>query len=60
MSKNLEGKKSPNFSGECTSETKFKLSELNKNLVLYFYPKDSTPGCTTAVSYTHLTLPTIA
>ena len=46
MSKNLEGKKSPNFSGECTSETKFKLSELNKNLVLYFYPKDSTPGCT--------------
>ena len=47
MSKNLEGKKSPNFSGECTSETKFKLSELNKNLVLYFYPKDSTPGCTT-------------
>lgn len=47
MSKSLEGKKSPNFSGECTSETKFKLSELNKNLVLYFYPKDSTPGCTT-------------
>ena len=47
MSKNLEGKKSPNFSGECTSETKFKLSELNKNLVLYFYPKDSTPGFTT-------------
>ena len=47
MSKNLEGKKSPNFTGECTNETKFKLSELNKNLVLYFYPKDSTPGCTT-------------
>ena len=47
MSKNLEGKKSPNFTGECTNEIKFKLSELNKNLVLYFYPKDSTPGCTT-------------
>ena len=26
----------------------FKLSEhLGKNLVIYFYPKDSTPGCTT-------------
>ena len=26
----------------------FKLSEhLGKNLVIYFYPKDATPGCTT-------------
>ena len=30
-----------------------------KALVLFFYPKDDTPGCTAeAVSYTHLTLPT--
>ena len=40
-----------------------------KKVVLYFYPKDMTPGCTmqscnlrdnyqTPVSYTHLTLPT--
>ena len=32
---------------------------LGKPVVLYFYPKDDTSGCTKAVSYTHLTLPTI-
>ena len=31
-----------------TGGKNFKLSEhLNKTLVIYFYPKDSTPGCTT-------------
>ena len=31
-----------------TGSKTFKLSEhLGKNLVIYFYPKDSTPGCTT-------------
>jgi thioredoxin-dependent peroxiredoxin len=41
------GKKVPDFSAACTGE-EFKLSALKgKNIVLYFYPKDSTPGCTT-------------
>ena len=40
-------KKVPNFSAESTGG-EFKLSSLaGKTLVLYFYPKDSTPGCTT-------------
>ncbi len=37
-----------NFEPPCTGGKTFKLSEhLGKNLVIYFYPKDSTPGCTT-------------
>lgn len=40
-------KKVPNFSAEATGGV-FELSALTgKTLVLYFYPKDSTPGCTT-------------
>ena len=40
-------KKVPDFSAAATGGD-FKLSALNgKTLVLYFYPKDSTPGCTT-------------
>ena len=31
-----------------TTDNKKKLSDyLNKNLILYFYPRDMTPGCTT-------------
>lgn len=39
----------PNFSAPATSETTFTLADYKgkKNLVIYFYPKDSTPGCTT-------------
>jgi len=39
----------PDFSAPATSELNFKLSDYKgkSNLVLYFYPKDSTPGCTT-------------
>lgn len=38
----------PDFSAPMTSEKTFTLSEYRgKNLVLYFYPKDNTPGCTT-------------
>ena len=48
MQKNLEGKKCPSFSGECTNEVTLTNKDFNdKNLVIYFYPKDSTPGCTT-------------
>jgi len=36
------------FSAPATSEMTITLSELKgKNVVIYFYPKDSTPGCTT-------------
>jgi peroxiredoxin Q/BCP len=38
----------PEFSAAMTSGQTFKLSDYRgKNLVLYFYPKDDTPGCTT-------------
>ena len=41
------GKKVPDFQAASTSGT-FKLSKrAQPKLVLYFYPKDSTPGCTT-------------
>ena len=47
MQKNLEGKKCPSFSGECTSEVTLTNKDFNdKNLVIYFYPKADTPGCT--------------
>ena len=40
--------KAPIFRGDCTGGKEISLSELlGKNVVLYFYPKDSTPGCTT-------------
>ncbi len=48
MSKISIGKKVPAFTIAATGDQKIKLSELKgKNVVLYFYPKDSTPGCTT-------------
>lgn len=38
----------PDFELPSTSGKSFKLSDhLGKTLVLYFYPKDATPGCTT-------------
>ena len=37
-----------NFTADATRNKKVQLKELRgKNVVLYFYPKDSTPGCTT-------------
>ncbi len=36
------------FTAETTGNQKIRLKELRgKNVVIYFYPKDSTPGCTT-------------
>ena len=38
----------PDFTAAMTGEKKFQLSgQLGKNVILYFYPKDNTPGCTT-------------
>ncbi|MBV2167340.1 MAG: peroxiredoxin [Bdellovibrio sp.] len=42
------GKKVPNFKIASSSGEEFSLaSQKGKKVVLYFYPKDSTPGCTT-------------
>ena len=41
------GSKVQNFSLEGTSNLQFNLSDFaGKNIIIYFYPKDSTPGCT--------------
>ena len=42
-----EGDKAPNFTAKDQSGNTVKLSDYKgKKLVLYFYPKDDTPGCT--------------
>ena len=43
------GKKAPSFSFKDEDGKKISLSEIvgEKGLILYFYPKDMTPGCTT-------------
>jgi peroxiredoxin Q/BCP len=42
------GEAVPDFEAPATSDLHFKLSDYKgkSNLVIYFYPKDSTPGCT--------------
>ena len=48
MVKKIEGKKCPAFKGDSTSGLMLSNKDFDgKNLVIYFYPKDSTPGCTT-------------
>lgn len=43
-----EGKKAPAFSGKDENGNKVSLKDFaGKKVVLYFYPKDMTPGCTT-------------
>ena len=47
MSEIILNKKVPNFKLEGTSNLSFNLSNfIGKNIIIYFYPKDSTPGCT--------------
>ena len=42
-----EGKPAPSFSLEDVEGAKVSLADFaGKNLILYFYPKDDTPGCT--------------
>ena len=39
--------KAPNFKLPCTDNSVFELNNFKKkNIILYFYPKDDTPGCT--------------
>ncbi len=48
MTKLKEGQKAPAFSGINENGEKVKLADYKgKKLVLYFYPKDDTPTCTT-------------
>lgn len=43
----LEGKKCPVFSGDATGGTVLSNKDFEgKNFVIFFYPKDNTPGCT--------------
>ena len=42
-----ENSKAPSFSLPSTSNNKYSLKDsLGKYIILYFYPKDDTPGCT--------------
>ena len=48
MAKVAIGKKVPAFSLPATGDKEISLADCKgKNLVLYFYPQDNTPGCTT-------------
>ncbi len=48
MSAPALGKKVKNFKAVATGDQTIQLKDfVGKNVVLYFYPKDSTPGCTT-------------
>lgn len=47
MTKLKEGDKAPRFSGKNQDGKEIKLEDFSgKKLILYFYPKDNTPGCT--------------
>ena len=47
MSEIKEGVKAPNFSGVDQNGNTVRLSDFSgKTLIVYFYPKDNTPGCT--------------
>ena len=47
MSKVKINKKVPDFNIQSTGDKTLRLSDLKgRNIVLYFYPKDNTPGCT--------------
>lgn len=56
-----EGKKAPAFTLPSSEGGKTKLSEhAGKYVVLYFYPKDDTPGCTTEAKDFQAALPKLA
>lgn len=52
MSELKEGSIAPDFSLPSSDGTEFRLSDFKgeKNIILYFYPKDNTPGCSKEAS----------
>lgn len=52
------GMKVPNFTASATGDKEFTLSDhTGKYVVLYFYPKDNTPGCTNeSIEFNELSL----
>lgn len=47
MPKVTVGKKVPSFSADATGDQKIRSKDLSgSHVVLYFYPRDATPGCT--------------
>ena len=44
-----ESKKAPSFKLPSTSDLDFNLKNVKGKLLIYFYPKDDTPGCTIEV-----------
>ncbi|WP_332065581.1 peroxiredoxin [Bartonella sp. CB189] len=56
MTKSMKGTLAPNFNLPCDGGGRVCLSDLKgKLIVLYFYPKDDTSGCTTeAICFTQL------
>jgi peroxiredoxin Q/BCP len=54
------GKKAPAFTLESSEGGKVKLSDFaGKNVVLYFYPRDNTPGCTVEANEFNAALPAL-
>lgn len=53
MSKLKIGDKAPDFTAKLSTGEKIKLSDFegNKRVILYFYPKDFSPGCTREACY---------
>lgn len=48
MTKTIKAKKAPNIKVPSTNGETFEIKKIkNKYTILYFYPKDDTPGCTT-------------
>ncbi len=47
MTELIVGSPIPDFEADSTADTPFKLSNYHgKKVLIYFYPKDNTPGCT--------------
>ena len=47
MTELIVGNSIPDFEADSTGDTPFKLSDYQgKKIIIYFYPKDNTPGCT--------------
>ena len=47
MTELIVGNSIPDFEADSTGDSPFKLSDYQgKKIIIYFYPKDNTPGCT--------------